>query len=281
MHVPAPRSLRPAALLLAVIAGAVLLALPLGASQAQSDADEVPGQTFAAYEYGWYPIAFVDHFRDPLSGSWEVSGDGSVLTQNGMLTIVGDTNESVGATLRGEAQDRGRWEIRLRAARWETRHTDFTVAAELVPAGDASYDCGARNVALASFRPEAHRARFYIRNLPDRSFGKQKRSMNLSNNYWHTYGVEVTPKRISWFVDGEVQATERRPEALTGIPLDLRLQLQAVPGARMNQSRLQVDTVRYFTLQNPNDRPVRAPRPRMGIYEDACPATEEPATATR
>ena len=36
-----------------------------------------------------------------------------------------------------------------------------------------------------------------------------------------------------------------------------RLQLQAVPGATMNESRLQVDTVRYFTLQSPNDLPVR------------------------
>jgi hypothetical protein len=249
----------------------MLLVLPLGASQAQSGEIPLTGKKFAAYEFGWYPIEFVDHFlADRVSDHWEVSGRGSVRHLYGMLTILSEGNASIGATLRGETHDRGRWEIRLRAMRFETRYTDFTVAAELIPAGSQSDDCGARNIALASYRPEAHHARFYIRNLPDESFGKQKRSMNLSNNYWHTYGVEVTPKRISWFVDGKVRATERRPDALSGVPLAFRLQLQAVPGATMNQSRLQVDTVRYFTLHSPNDLPVRAPQPTEGTYAGAC-----------
>lgn len=279
MPVPAPRQSRRAARTLVLLAMS-LFVVPLGASQsasqAQTDESEMPGKKFAAYEFGWYPIHFVDHFVDPLSDSWEVDGPGSVQTQNGMITIVSSGNATTGATLRGENHDTGRWEIRLRARRYETEHTDFTVAAELIPAGSQSYDCGARNIGFASFRPTAHRAHFYVRNLPDRSFDKQKRRMNLSNDYWHTYGVEVTPKRISWFVDGEVRSTERRTEAMSGIPLALRLQLQAVPGETMNESRLQVDTVRYFTLQSPNDLPVRAPRPKAGTYADACP-TQEPA----
>ena len=44
----------------------------------------------------------------------------------------------------------------------------------------------------------------------------------------------------------------------------------------MNESRLQVDTVRYFTLQSPNDLPVRAPRPLVGTYADACPGPGSP-----
>jgi hypothetical protein len=280
MPEPAPR--RPARATRAlVVLVATLLALPLGASQAQTDEAEIPGKTFAAYEFGWYPIHFVDHFVDPLGEAWEVEGPGSVQTQNGMITIESAGDETTGVTLRGEAHATGRWEIRLRARRYEATHTDFTVAAELVPAGNQAYDCGARNIGFASFRPTGHRARFHIRNLPDQSFGRQLRAMNLRNDYWHTYGVEVTPDRISWFVDGAVQATERRPEALSGIPMAFRLQLQAVPGATMNESRLQVDTVRYFTLQNPNDLPVQAPRPVAGTYDAACPASEEPAARTR
>ena len=279
MPVTAPRRPSRAARTLALL-GCVLLALPLGASRAGTGVGEgeaeIPGKTFAAYEFGWYPIAFVDHFVDPLGDAWEVEGPGSVQTQNGMLTIVSSGDATTGATLRGESHASGRWEIRLRARRYEAANTDFTVAAELVPAGTQGYDCGARNIGLASFRPTGHRARFYIRNLPDRSYGRQLRAMNLRNDYWHTYGVEVTPNRISWFVDGEVRSTERRPEALSGIPLAFRLQLQAVPGETMNQSRLQVDTVRYFTLQSPNDLPVRAPRPVVGTYEDACPEVPAP-----
>jgi hypothetical protein len=63
---------------------------------------------------------------------------------------------------------------------------------------------------------------------------------------------------------------ENRPEALSGIPLTLRLQLQAVPGETMNPSRLQVDTVRYFTLETPNSKPVRGSLPTLGTYADAC-----------
>ena len=70
-----------------VLLVATLLALPLGASQAQTDEAEIPGKTFAAYEFGWYPIHFVDHFVDPLGDAWEVDGPGSVQTQNGMITI--------------------------------------------------------------------------------------------------------------------------------------------------------------------------------------------------
>jgi len=265
---------------LALVAAASLLVLPLGASQAQTEEAEVPGKTFAAYEFGWYPIHFVDHFVDPLGDAWEVAGPGSVQTQNGMLTIESQGDATTGATLRGEAHDRGRWEIRLRGRRFETADTDFTVAAELVRAGGLGDDCGARTIGFASFRPTGHRVRFEVRNPPDHSFGRQLRATELGNDYWHTYGVEVTPRRISWFVDGEVQATERRPEALSGVPLDLRLQLQAVPGATMNDSRLQVDTVRYFTLKSANDLPVRAPRPVMRPYADACPGAGEP-TASR
>jgi hypothetical protein len=94
--------------------------------------------------------------------------------------------------------------------------------------------------------------------------------MDLSNNYWHTWAVEVTPTRISWFVDGRVERTETRPAALSGVPLTLRLELTAVPGEEMNLSRLQVDTVRYFTLKSPDRKSVDAPATTLRTYADAC-----------
>jgi hypothetical protein len=115
-----------------------------------------------------------------------------------------------------------------------------------------------------------HSARFHIRSLPNLEFTSVKRRMNLTNGYWHTYAVQVGAKRIAWFVDGVARAVENRPEALSGIPLTLRLQLQAVPGEAMNRSRLQVDTVRYFTLKTPSNKPVRGSLPESGTYADAC-----------
>jgi Glycosyl hydrolases family 16 len=247
------------------------LVLPLDASQAQPQQQTVSGQTFAAYEYWWYPIDFVDHFIEPLSDQWEKKGYGVARTQNGMLTLMSRRQGSIGVTLRGHDRDRGRWEIRLRGRRYETAHADYTVAAELVPAAGGAQHCGAQNIGFASFRPEVDgSASFHARSLPDHEFTSIRQRMNLTNDYWHTYGVEVRPNRIAWFVDGVARAVENRPEALSGIPLTLRLQLQAVPGETMNRSRLQVDTVRYFTLKSPNKKSVRAPRPTRGKPGGAC-----------
>jgi len=256
---------------LVALAATAALALPLDAGQAQSDQTTVPGKTFAAYEYWWYPIDFVDHFIDPLSSQWEVEGRGDARTQNGMLTLMSTRKGNLGVTLRGHDRDRGRWEIRLRGKRFETGNTDYTVAAELIPAGSRDQHCGARNVGFAGFRPEVDSsARFHVRTLPDLQFTSVRRRMNLTNDYWHTYAVQVTTKRIAWFVDGVARAVENRPEALSGIPLTLRLQLQAVPGETMNRSRLQVDTARYFTLKTPSKKPVRGTLPDLGTYADAC-----------
>jgi len=259
---------------LAVVAAVLLVLLP--ASSQAGGGGEIPrtGKTFAAYEYGWYPIHYVEHFVDGLPRQYRPFGLGEVKTQFGLLTVVSKGDESTGVTLRHEAHDRGRWEIRLRGKRLESADTDFTVAAELIPSGTQSYDCGARNIRFAGFRPTGTESSFHARNLPNLSFEAQHGPLDLRNDYWNTYGVEVTPKRISWFVNGQVRATERRPEALSGIPLTLRLQLEAVPGATMNDSRLQVDTVRYFTLKSPNDKSVRAPQPEQTTYDDACPETE-------
>jgi hypothetical protein len=47
-------------------------------------------------------------------------------------------------------------------------------------------------------------------------------------------------------------------------------QLRAVPGQTMNLSRLQVDTVGYFSLKSPNKKSVRAPRLQRRTYHGAC-----------
>lgn len=251
-------------------AAALLLVVPLGASQAQSDPlPSQQGKKFAAYEYGWYPIKHVDHFDDPLPRYWHKSGPGIVQTQNGMITIISTKRGSTGATIRRHAWTRGRWEIRMRAKRFEAGDTNFRATAELIPAAGRDYNCGARNIALANFRPTGKRVRHYVRTRPNHQFSRSKR-MKLTNDYWHTYGVEVTRKRITWFTDGKARSVERRPAALSGVPLALRLQLTAAPGKTMNHSRLQVDTVRFFTLKSKNKKPVRGPHLRRSRYGHAC-----------
>ena len=57
----------------------------------------------------------------------------------------------------------------------------------------------------------------------------------------------------------------------------MRLELTAVPGQQMNRSRLQVDTVRYFTLKSPNKKPVDAPATMAGLIGSSVgPAKQRP-----
>ena len=116
----------------------------------------------------------------------------------------------------------------------------------------------ARNIALASFSAGGSHVNVFARNA-----GKQwiytKRDMTLDRESWHTYAVEVTPRRISWFIDAHVVATVRNPRAISDVRLTPRLSLRGVRGASMDRARISVDWVRHFTLKSPNRYPVRAP----------------------
>ena len=94
--------------------------------------------------------------------------------------------------------------------------------------------------------------------------------MDLGKDRWHTYAVEVTPRRISWFVDAHVVHSERRDAALSGVPLTVRFTMQAVPDATMEPSRMQMDWLRYWSLDTPNTKSTKAPRTKRGTYDDAC-----------
>jgi hypothetical protein len=186
-----------------------------------------------------------------------------------MLTLNTGSAGSVSATLKGAGHDTGRWEIRLRSRRYETGHTPYAVRTELIPGGDRDQHCGGQNVALESYKLGGRRAHLYIRTLPNKSFSAFT-GMNLGNDRWHTFAVEVTPKHIAWFVDAHVLVNERRPAALSGVPFTVRFTMAGQPGARMNRSRMQMDWLRYYTLQKPNSKSIDAPQARESTYADAC-----------
>jgi hypothetical protein len=223
----------------------------------------------AGNTYGWYPVVRRDEFVGPLESVWEARGAGVVKTRNGMLTLA-SRRGTVSATLATPGHETGRWEIRWKAQKYGSGRANFTAATELVPAGDRPQYCGARNIALESYTLGRRKARFSIHNLPNHAFRAAKAGAFGGGN-WHTFAVEVTSTRISWFVDAHVVATERRPEAISGVPLTVRFSLKAVPGQAMNPARMQMDWLRYWSLAKPNDRSVSAPAPRLGTFPQACP----------
>ncbi len=254
---------------------AVVLALGLLPSSAAAPAGlrrdhvAVPGPTNAQTSYNWGKPQWQDDFVGPLKSIWKVKGRGVVQNQVGMLTLNTTSRRSVSATLTGHAHRVGRWEIRLRQRRYSTAHENFSVVTELIPAGNRRQNCGARNISLETFRLGSNTAKFYVRNRPDVQFTARRR-LNLGTDRWHTFAVEVTPKRISWIVDSHVVAQERRDAALSGALFTVRFKMLAVPGARMNPSRMQMDWLRYFTLERKNRPALVGPRATKGTYGKAC-----------
>ena len=260
---------RPFARRTTIVATVAALALALAAPATNAHHARPPGPVNAQTTYDWGKPLWQDDFVGPRKAIWRVAGPGSVRNQHGMLTLNTARAGTVSATLRGTGHEKGRWEIRLRSRQYSNDHASYKVRTELVPAAKRPQNCGARNVALNSYTLGGNRAHHYIRSMPNRQFTSHT-GVNLGRDRWHTFAVELTGKRISWFVDGHVLTTERRPAAMSDVPYTVRFTMLAQPGRRMNQSRMQMDWLRYFTLRKPNSRSVDAPQPRTGTYADAC-----------
>lgn len=265
-------STRRARLSRAVLAPLVALALLSFNFTAPAAADHrgVPGPVHAGNTWGWYQYGVQRHeFVGKLPGYWKRRpGTGNVRIQNGMLTLNTGKRRSTSATLTLPGHRTGRWEIRMRARRYEKKHTDYKVLTELIPSRRRER-CGAQNIGLESFELGKHTVKHYIHTRPDHTFRAFK-GRNLRNDRWHTFGVEVAKDHISWFVDAHVISTERRPEALSGVPLTLRFEMRGTPGRRMNRSRMQMDWMRYWSMRAPNEKSIRAPKTKKSKFHGAC-----------
>ena len=263
----------------AVLVGALLASLlspVLTSATAQADhAGPEPGPNHARNTYGWWNKRIVsrEDFETPYTGQmgpqWQASGPGQVWHQNGMLTLNATSEGSLSATLAGPGAEVGRWETRLRSRQYGHGNGRYRVLAELVPAAGAEENCGARNIAMTSYTPNGKAATVYARTLPNTAY-KGSHPMDLGRDQWHTYAVEVTRERISWFIDAHVVFTENRDDLLSGVPLTVRFTMEAKPDRVMNISRMQMDWVRHWSLEAPNTLPVDAPPTRVGVYNQAC-----------
>lgn len=266
------RPLRRAAALSAValLAAAFATTAPTRSTEVHNRLVSASQPTNAGKVYRWGLSQWHDGFTEQLTRDWVVDRPSQVNNQHGMLTINGTADgNDVGAILTGHARRYGRWEARVRAEQFSTGQTPYQVVAELIPAGDRAYHCGARNIVLAGYQLGTGRANMSIRNLPDVEYTYSK-PLDLGPGQFHTYAIEVTKTHLSWFVDAHVVMTERRTTARSGTTYAVRFRLVAKQGARMNPGRMQMDWVRYYTLDRPNAMSIDAPRARLGTYPDAC-----------
>ena len=228
-----------------------------------------PNPTNSAKIFRWGNKQWGDEFVNPLSSTWKVSRPGLVRNQHGMLTLdTANTGATVYATYSGHNRTYGRWEARVRGRQYGTGGTPYTLYWELVPSNQ-TYHCGAGNIVLSQYTLGTNTAEMHVRNLPNTDF-TTSRWMYLNDNEFHTYAIEATADHISWFVDTKVIRTERRPAALQGVPLMPRFRVQGVSGAKMNRGRMQMDWMRYYTLDRANAKSIEAPALTQSTYGPAC-----------
>jgi hypothetical protein len=225
--------------------------------------------TNAAKIFRWGNAVWKDEFVRPLSTTtWRVNHPSLVRDQHGMLTLDSTpTSGDVVATANGGGHQYGRWEARVRTRLYKGTGTPYRAVWELTPTTGGEH-CGARGIELSDYAIGATSATVHVRNTPGADFTTSKK-LPLGNVF-HTYAVEVTPDHVSWFVDTRVVMTERRPAALSGATYRPRFRLVSTPGATMHKGRMQMDWVRYYTLQRKNAHPIVAPAASQGTFADAC-----------
>lgn len=260
---------RASAFLCGLALSAALLA-SVGFSSPQRPVDTTPAFASTCIGYCTYPTNAAKVFlwgteswrqefeTGRLSKHWLSSDPDAITQQQGMLTIKASSDSGT-ITVHPEDQSgtEGRWEARVRAVELEKDGEQYRFTWQLVPVG--ADPCGSQAITLATYVPGDNRVRGSVRALPDHAF-TFSRKRDLRSRAWHTYAVEITAKRISWFVDTQVMRTERRPEALSGVEYRPQFVMEAVPGAAMRPSWMQMDWVRAYTLTRPNAQPVKAHR---------------------
>jgi Glycosyl hydrolases family 16 len=228
--------------------------------------------TNAAEVFKWGRIAWREEFETGTLGDrWWMKGPGQLVQQEGMLTIEAGTTPttiSVWPHSQSPRQTTGRWEARIRAYEKSTTGTPWRFTWELVPS-DGRTSCGANRIVLGSWVPGDPSATGMVNTLPDTSF-TFTRKLDLRSRAWHTFAIEITGARISWFVDTKVIRTETRPAALAGVKYRPELVMEPTPAATMRPSWFQADWVRYYTLKRPDAQSTTAPAMKLTTSTSTC-----------
>ena len=228
--------------------------------------------TNAAKVFQWGLSAWEDEFRPEVRFNkrrWHSNIPSRVGQQIGMLTLkAGPSTDLLWTTATDHARKYGRWEARVRTKVFERGNAQFRVFFELIP--DGPYRCGAKNLVLATYKPKSPIVNGYKRTLANNEF-RFRVDPQATTAEFHTFAIEVARDHVTWFVDKKPIMTERRSSALPAYAYKVRFRMVAEnPSVVHNESWLQMDWVRYYTLERPNARSIAAPQAERATYGGGC-----------
>lgn len=246
--------------------------------------------TTAAQRYGWRTMQwdFAWEFGESLTdgayrgqrsrgGRWvdKSTGTGRVVKYGGGLEFHsgepidgakdrGDTE----LTLRGKPARRGRWELRERIRLEEGPRTPYAFVVELIPDDPARYDCGAHNLTIARAVVGGTSVKVGV-NAGSTSWSKTLTGFRRSEGEGRLYAVQVTGRRITWFVNGRAVASLGARAAIPKMPMTVRMRLDGKGTDEMRKSEVLIDWVRNYDLGK-GKRPRRGAALTKGRFGGAC-----------
>lgn len=228
-----------------------------------TDARVAPAQTTAAATNKWgiqrfdFDWEHGESLTDKASigtrrrGSWLDAGDGTgrVAMRNGAMQLSsapdgGTSRGSLRATLQGNTQQYGRWETRVMPMTTARGTVDYRIRAELVPA-DAAQGCSGPAITLFDVAPSQSQVTIGATSANGSQWTRTVPGVTI-NNAFHAFAVEVTAKKITWFIDGKAVGRVTDRAAISGQPLTVRLTMQASGAETMRTTRTLVDWVRAY-----------------------------------
>ena len=224
--------------------------------------------TNAGKVFRWGREAWRQEFEvGPFGKNWKSNHPRLIGQQFGMLTLK-TTRSTRKLTVwpDDQAARYGRWEARVRAVEKDKTGGRYRFTWELAPTNTER--CGDGGIVMARYTPDDAKVKGSVHGIGHHYRFDLKRDLRPSA--WHTYAVEVTPDHISWFVDTHVIRTERRPKALTGYRMHPRFVLKGKQDTTMRTSWMQMDWVRYYTLDRPNAKSIKAPRMAKRDHDHSC-----------
>lgn len=214
------------------------------------------------------------------TGTWLDASDGSgrVAHYNGGMALSSHVSEFPGqgdlgtttATLEGNAMTYGRWEFRRRIDVFENAGADYRVKIDLVPALEQDARCGLNVINVADVSFDSDWARIGVSSARAQKAWSGTRRIPRLGDGAHTFGVEVTPRHITWFLDGESLATVKRRKAVPRVPLTPQLSLVGTEDTEMRRTRVLYDWQRGWPLNKQAKASERGPRIKASAVKSRC-----------
>ncbi|KAA1427186.1 hypothetical protein [Nocardioides antri] len=149
-------------------------------------------------------------------------------------------------TLRDQAAQRGRWEIRERAERLQSPEADYRFIIELIP-DDLTADACKRSITIAEVSPGNGSLKIGA-SAGDVRWSKTYDSGFPQSGDNYAFGLQITGRRITWFVNGRAIASLGAAAARPSVPMTLRLRLVGDGAKEMDKSQVKLDWVRHYDL---------------------------------